>query len=118
MFCMKTATTTMHEVIINRVSESYQRFTAAGFAIDGGHMYEKITYDVGAWRVYTAVIFFTCVCGKKEVAVFSIDSHYLNIIVDAAWHILNSPALSEEHLRDDGYSEEQIKKIRQACNLA
>ena len=58
---------------------------------------------------------FTCVCKRKEMLMTSMDgTYYSGHKIDAARIIENSGALSVEHLREDGYSEEQISYIRRA----
>ena len=83
---------------VDRSSESYQRITAAGFTIeDGLPIGESIAY------------FFRCVCGKEEMGIISKEE---NIPYDIAGAIERAGGVSETHLRKDGYSEEDIKRIR------
>lgn len=104
-----------------RTSEAYKRVTEAGFTI--GEV--QVTEEMGGT---TVSCIFSCVCGKQEYLGFRIDtgedlaSHYLTRSrylngfnqLDVALMLEDFGALSPQHLRNDGYSEEEIKYIRRA----
>ena len=99
---------------INRYSEAYKRVSSAGFHINRAEVirnkWQKRSFLM---RSYSVFVYFTCVCGTEEILYISNYEFYgEKIPFDAADHIEKTGALDPEHLRQDGYTEEQIKQIR------
>lgn len=110
--------------ILNKTSKSYERVTSGGFTIDPDIFLNKI--DSKEYLIVSA--FFTCVCGRIERVSFHTDkpgfppSKWMelkgdNLLVDVAKVIEDIGANSVKHLRNDGYTEEQIKQIRKPYDV-
>lgn len=96
---------------LNVVSDAYKRITEAGFKINYLEVFKNI-------KEFMFRASFTCVCNEIEFL-----QYYLPVkdmcgfvsedkTIDVA-HILETcGAVSEAHLREDGFSEEDIKCIR------
>lgn len=101
-------------------SPALKRLTTAGFTIDKTLLNRyKDCFNI-YWR-------FTCVCGRTEPANISFNKEKgLPIWVkkltnrsyeaDIAYLMEVRGDISVEHLRKDGYSEDEIKHIRRAYN--
>ena len=95
---------------VNRTSNAYHRMTQAGFIID------EIMQIAGTRRISCR---FTCVCGRIEEVMVEADATFMELYsygdrVDIAQLLENCGAVSVEHLRQDGYTEDQIKEIRKS----
>lgn len=100
------STSMIGKVYVDEKSEAYKRVTAAGFTID------RLAVDyVPEKSAYLMSINFTCVCGTQEILVNYFED-YIAGVIDAAKMIEDADALSEDHLREDGYTEDEIKRIR------
>lgn len=116
---------------VDRSSPAYKRITSAGFTIgeirqitrtsSTGSVTISGTYWLPTWGEDRPVQFacpFTCVCGNSEVLYFTLDPYeHFRICTekyDVAQKIEDLGGVSVEHLREDGYSEDEIKNIRRA----
>ena len=93
---------------VDRNSPAYHRVISAGFRIRNINLFRDGDY-------YIPLIVFTCVCGTMERFV-GIVYHRSEIPkrLDVACMMEKADALSVEHLKEDGYSGEEIKDIRRA----
>ncbi len=108
------------DIQLNRRSEAYRRMTCAGFKI--GEV--QVNYDFGdslALRVS-----FKCVCNREEIYQRIVWSQQLDFMKhdpmfkdgwDACQEIENFGSVSVDHLRADGFSEDDIKRIRYVYDL-
>lgn len=97
---------------LNRSSPAYKRMTKAGFTFK----------DPVAWQDKSYLYCdFTCVCGKEEhITATKVSEKAPNFkqvyLKDNSWDVAqvieDHGAISVEHLRGDGYTEAQIRKIR------
>jgi hypothetical protein len=113
------------QFVIDTTSLAYKRFTEAGFSID-----EMSVLDSGNGEIKLRGKF-TCVCGKVEyfqiifnfnvymdissstnLPISFVRTYTKDYEVDIARLLEVNGAVSVEHLRKDGYTEEQIKEIR------
>lgn len=94
------------KIKVDRRSKAYNRIVNAGFKIRNISLY-KIK------EIYFPEIIFTCICGTKEMF-FNLAYIKENIPkrLDVARMIEESGAISENHLKLDGYSQAQIDYIR------
>ncbi len=107
-------------VHLDTSSEAYGRLTRAGFTIDEWSLHAwgfssfgfMPAAEVFRWQEYQVTCNFTCVCGKRETIVCQIEGAEVYEPIDIAQKIEDFGGIDEEHLRSDGYSEEQIKHIR------
>ena len=87
---------------IDTKSAAYARMTAAGFRFEVGPLGPSYLSGV-----------MTCVCGRRER--FSINlRHARNGKIDVASYAEAIGAASAGHLRQDGYTTEQVMAIRRA----
>lgn len=102
-----------YEIAVDRNSPAYKRITGAGFYIKD----IEVNY-VPERYMYLVCERFVCVCGKEEMFVDYMDELELQArkVKDVAQIIEDTGQISVEHLREDGYSEEQISEIRKAYN--
>ena len=111
---------------VNRHTEAYRRMVQAGFSFDEEMKTSDAEHPLFGVRenvVYTLTPM-KCVCGRMEYAhcTFPVDEDLKNTphvethgrlhLVDIAAIAEQEGAVSVEHLRNDGYSEEEIKRIR------
>lgn len=98
---------------VDRKSEAYNKITKAGF-----HIHDILCEEIqGYFGAYVLTIPFNCVCGKKEVLILSAcDWEFHNNTIDIAYILEKKGAIAEEHLRSDGYTEDEICKIREPYN--
>jgi hypothetical protein len=108
---------------INKNTASYKRMEIAGFKIK--NCYSDCFHSTSGELYHEDIVSvsFECVCGKVERAIKLFDScrqyftpqyHMHRVVIDAAKLIEDIGALSEEHLRNDNFSEDEIKYIRRA----
>lgn len=123
MFIDRQLYDTMEELrtplVIDRTSEAYMRMSAAGFKVHKAYKIDRrafsSTFNNSDYRVE-----FECVCGRVEILtqnviedVAALHYHYTKPEGwDAALDIERVGAVSEEHLREDGFSETDIRRIR------
>lgn len=109
----------IHSVKLDRSSLAYRRMRCAGFIIDDSVFVQR----EGTIRM---TIGFQCVCGRKEYFTSERLADHLPIalhfrvengLVDGAEMIEDAGAVSEEHLKRDGFSEEAIRQIRYVYEL-
>lgn len=109
---------------INRSTPAYKRITIAGFNIN------KIDVVDSYWGDSILRAMFTCVCGRVEYLQVNLADlvpsdkwswvgelpvpWVVDKLVDVAAIIEHIGAISEGHLRADGFTEEEIKHIRRA----
>lgn len=98
---------------VDRHTEAYKRITSAGFTIG------EFVGD----GIFDCYVPFVCVCGKTEYLSTQgshitkckyWDTGYGYELIDVAAILESLGSVSEEHLREDGYSEDEIKRIRSA----
>lgn len=96
---------------VDRASEAYKRIMSAGFRIANVNLRKSY---VGEEKIYTPVIRFECVCGRVETAEGFVyyGRNELPKRLDIAQMIEEAGAVSVQHLKEDGYTEEQITYIR------
>jgi hypothetical protein len=107
----------MH-IEINTSSPAYRRMTCAGWKIMNARAIEE---DHGI----SLRVDFNCVCGRLETFNYMIqkkEMEYGNPFFengkwDCCQQIENFGATSVEHIRNDGFTEEQIKQIRYVYDL-
>lgn len=112
----------MARVIIDKNSDAYKRVTSARFML-GPVEFRKVKISGG----YYLRGFFTCVCNRVEgleIAFIDLNNISQNFhfrkknsqvyIWDMALALEQIGALSIEHLKKDGYSDEEIGVIRRA----
>ncbi len=87
--------------MIDTKSPAFARMTKAGFDFEIDPSAPPIT------------CFMTCVCGKREFFYFS-PKQAVNSKIDVASLAEKVGSASVSHLRDDGYSVDQIRSIRRA----
>lgn len=123
MTSFSTSVFNPHNLRTNRMSEAYKRVTSAGFTIDEPEF--RDLNSIGAnWSDRYGQFFdcrFTCTCGTKEMLRYEFrDAMHRGFLdgnlIDIAAMIERLGAVSRDHLRADGYTEEQIDKIRAAYN--
>lgn len=90
---------------LDRTTAAYKRMTEAGFTFE-----DPIEVLQGGKRCWA--ITFTCVCGKKEVALWQADQVSEFIPMDICEILEYGGAVSVKHLEEDGYTPEQIAEIR------
>lgn len=91
---------------IDTESEAYKRVKSAGFEINN---LEHGDRPNGYW----VRVEFTCVCGTRELLPILMDEKPQEPF-DIAKVLEEGGQLSAEHLKADGYTDEQIKYIRRA----
>lgn len=112
---------------LDRSSAAYQKATAAGFIFGELRFMDEGPVDSGACPlmgfglIYTME--FTCVCGRREVfqqmlsrrELHDVDHHprIKGHCIDAVAELERHGSFSRKHLREDGYTEEQIDRIRE-----
>ncbi len=89
----------------NTTTPAYSRLKEAGFSVKDFDVFFNKQYDA-----FIHSVTFVCVCGTVERLSWLNDAVEHN--ADVAQKIEAVGAVSEEHLREDGYTEEQIKEIR------
>lgn len=109
--------------VLNRISPAYRRAHRAGFEF--GPIHGEFDFVLRYWTVSWS---FTCVCGRREWAKFvapeyvmlagEVHSPYVSIegpvvVIDCAAMLEAFGAFGEDHLRQDGYSQEEIARIRE-----
>lgn len=100
---------------LNMESPAYRGLTAAGFNIE--QFLPQIRRAFSGEKILEALIILNCVCGKTEVGIITqyppFDNYLHDKRVDVAQWLEDVGALSEEHLKEDGYDLKQVKHIRQ-----
>lgn len=99
---------------VDTTSPAYKAFTAGGFTFKVVVLTQREDLR-GMPTQYT--ITFQCVCGSVEdfCALYEVGhspKYIRNGRIDAAQWLEDIGALSPAHLRRDGYTEEQIERIR------
>jgi hypothetical protein len=113
---------TMIHLILNRKSQAYFNATHAGFTFSEPRISED--YFGG----FSLRVDFKCVChseeifnraiGKDEIQwLMSHDPIFKDGVWDAVQEIENLGSFSAQHLRDDGFGEDDIKRIRYVYDL-
>lgn len=115
------------KVIIDRESAAFGRITSAGFEILEPYIW--IWHKSDSYNIFCN---FRCVCGKIEPYIEKVNIEALHartidlssfqlkyidsqtLILDSAQHMEDNEAISVEHLKKDGYTDEEIKQIRRA----
>lgn len=120
--------------MVDKTTPAYHRVTTAGFKLGLVSRYIWKEWNLLQVRYAADMV---CVCGRTET-LYSHQCYDLNELavartpvdrlidlqvpmnrddeVDLALMIENAGAVDEEHLRQDGYSEKEIKHIRRAYN--
>lgn len=116
--------------VLNQISPAYKRAERAGFRFNAPRACRLELAD--GWAV---AFTFTCVCGRLECATFTVLDHevlelrrmdrhpYIEFlckggaidvgVIDCAAMLEDWGAFGEAHLRQDGYSEDEIARIRE-----
>lgn len=106
---------------LNRSSDAYRRVTAAGFEPKEPIIEYRVDLSGAPIQILLQL---KCICGREEELAllfddqgeFREDLQYTKYLsenfYDWAQHIEDLGAISVEHLREDGYTEEEIKNIR------
>lgn len=118
---------------INRESEPYMRMTAAGFVIgkaqllnelDHPEIYKQSISVPEELRYYQLRVPFECVCHRQEifsrmVCAAELDHHeaFRGGKWDAALEIERFGSTGVEHLKADGFSPAEIRRIRYVYDL-
>lgn len=99
---------------VDRRSDAYKRVIAAGFKIHNITL-RRVKNPHCQLFYYIPYIAFTCVCGSTERFVgFTFYREQIPNKIDVAAMMESVGALSVEHLKEDGYTDEEIKRIRKA----
>lgn len=113
----------------NRSTDAYRRMTCAGFTIGEPYLRHEPPYESSPATILLmhsdqVCVDFTCVCGRRETLMMLIDKAalkhdpiYANGKWDAALSIERAGSVNVSHLRADGFSEEDIKRIRYVYDL-
>jgi hypothetical protein len=107
---------------LNRESAAYRRATAAGFTFGELRIMSDDVSFLAMGLRYT--LDFTCVCGRREtfmqaltpmeLSESAVHHPYVNgKVIDAVLALEHHGSFSREHLREDGYTPEQIDRIRE-----
>lgn len=111
------------EVEFTKNTEAYRRLSAAGFTIDYVSRCKRIHPDYPEEDfIWEYNVSFSCICKMEEVLVVRMSDAQRRIdhnpyfpeldLIDAAFAIEQAGAVAEEHLRQDGFTEDQILMIR------
>lgn len=108
----------VQQLEINEDTRAFMRLSAAGFKLLDARL--EVTEEnqgyLGTMQVVKRIVEMQCVCGRKETLIEAVMGSDAERMVmrepwDAALAIENAGAVSVEHLREDGYTEAQIKRI-------
>ncbi len=108
---MTALTIVERERLIDRTTEHYKAAVAAGFTFD----MPVVIGREGAGRLVPIVSYpFQCVCGKREIFsnMMTDPSMLRDTRLDVARELERLGSFSVEHLREDGYSDSDIERIR------
>ncbi len=108
---------------LNRESAAYRRATAAGFSFAELRILDGDA-SCFAWGLLRYTLDFTCVCGRRETFMHAFSERELagsahghpfiaGERIDSVLALERHGSFSRQHLREDGYTEEQIDRIRE-----
>ncbi len=102
---------------LNTRSWAYKGLTAGGWRIDKFELFhEGIYYNDPNWKYAVYDFELHCVCGTVEQGRITVDFPIGNYVsrdgIDVAMWLEDRGFVGEDHLRFDGFSEEQIIAIR------